>query len=371
MITLEAVETVSEVDLSELLQTAGYPGSEVVRFERQEINNRYGTGVIHRFQLHYKFEAGRSLLRQPPDSLILKESKLIESQAEDDALGIREIECYRRNLFDGIGSHLVIPRSYGTFVDAKKRKYWLCIEDYKDALDVPWNADLLKKAISDIGELHAVWWEKREAFNKMSFLRVHAQAMYANLWRQRIAENCLRVNAHPASRRIEEVFTSSRCTLLMKLPDLCNNIYSILEILPQTLLHHDIWLPNLGIYGDRTVLIDWSYIGPGTPGADLSFLYLTLLQQQEIIIDEMSLLYALHESLNEYWQLPLTFEALLKGFEISFCLRPAHILGGPILGGILSGRRSMLGSNSLDDCLDTAEAVFALIERGLAYLDHF
>jgi thiamine kinase-like enzyme len=145
-------------------------------------------------------------------------------------------------------------------------------------------------------------------------------------------------------------------------------VYPYLERLPQTLLHHDVWLPNLGRREAQTVLIDWSYVGPGTPGADLSQTFALLTQMWSADIDDTPLLEALYTGLTEDWQLPLSYDQYLAGYEITFCLRPAHALAGPVLGGILSGRQLMVGSTSLEERLGSAEVVLQRIERGLQRL---
>jgi hypothetical protein len=84
--------------------------------------------------------------------------------------------------------------------------------------------------------------------------------------------------------------------------------------------------------------------------------------------DDQVLLQALYEGLTNDWHIPITFEALLAGYELAFCLRPAHILGGPILGNLLSGRPAMVGPNDLEARLASAEAIFVRIERGVQRL---
>jgi hypothetical protein len=47
--------------------------------------------------------------------------------------------------------------------------------------------------------------------------------------------------------------------------------WEVLEIsrrLPQTICHHDVWLNNLFALGDRTVLVDWAFVGHGHLGCD-------------------------------------------------------------------------------------------------------
>ncbi|HEY7947940.1 MAG TPA: phosphotransferase [Acidimicrobiales bacterium] len=55
------------------------------------------------------------------------------------------------------------------------------------------------------------------------------------------------------------------------LVDLGEKRWEILEIsgrLPQTICHHDAWLNNIFSFSDRTVLIDWAFVGHGHVGCD-------------------------------------------------------------------------------------------------------
>jgi hypothetical protein len=193
--------------------------------------------------------------------------------------------------------------------------------------------------------------------------------MYDGLWAERIAANCAAVAAHPQASQLSTVFTAARRDLLVRLARAADRVYPLLDRLPQTLLHHDVWLPNLGISGDRTVLVDWAFAGVGPPGSELSQTVALLCQMWGPDVDDDHLIEALFRGLVEDHGLPISFEEVRAGYELSFCLRPAHALGGPVLGGILSGRATMVGETDLESRLASAEAVFRRIERGIRRVD--
>ncbi len=170
-------------------------------------------------------------------------------------------------------------------------------------------------------------------------------------------------------REIAQVFTSDRRRLLVRLSRAADAVYPKLDALPQTLLHHDVWLPNLGRVDGKTALIDWSYAGPGTPGADLSQTVALMIQVWGPEMDDEALLAALYAGLTTDWGLEVSYDDVLTGYELCFCLRPAHALGGPVLGGILSGKATMVGSDSLDERLAAADATLRRIERGVRRLE--
>ncbi len=359
------LESVDAASLTGLLRRAGYAGAEVTGFTREPVaGTSHGGGDLHRYRLIVRSASGVPE-QVPPAALVLKESRGIGSQSLDPDYPSREADCYRHDLFSGLGERLRVPRAFEVDVDAGAQRYWIWMEDLGDAFDVEWTPELLTQAVRDLAELHARWWGRGHELSRMAFLRQRAQAMYDGLWSERIARNCAAIEGHEHEREISRVFTNDRRRLLMRLSRAADIVYLKLDALPQTLLHHDVWLPNLGRVDGKTALIDWSYAGPGTPGADLSQTVALMIQVWGPDMDDEALLAALHSGLTSDWGLDVPYSDVLAGYELCFCLRPAHALGGPVLGGILSGKATMVGSDSLDERLAAADATLRRIERGV------
>ena len=360
-----AHDAVDAAHLTRVLRGAGYSGAVVAAFQRSLVGGKsHGGGALYRFQLDLAPNSAEA-----PATLILKAAQHVPSQSQDPSYTRRELDCYRANLFAGLGARLLVPRAYATDADADFGRFWIWMEDLGDAFDVAWTPGPLAEALRDLAELHAAWWGRAAELARMPFLRWRAQAMYNGLWVDRIAANCAAIECHPHERLIATVFTPSRQRLLMRLSAAADLVYPRLERLPQTLLHQDVWLPNLGRRAGKTALIDWSYAGLGTPGAELSQSYALLVQMWGQQTDDQLLLEALYTGLTMDRRLPISFDELLAGYELTFCLRPCHALGGPVLGGILRGRATMVGSDDLHERLAAAETVFARIERGVQRLD--
>jgi hypothetical protein len=363
--TISTVEAIDAAYLTSLLQESRYPGAAVTAFHYAPLEGTsHGGGSLYRF--HLVLAPGTP--ETTPKTLILKEAQTVPSQSQDPGYARREAECYRAGLFEGLGQRLLVPQSYGVQFHEAEGRFWMWLEDYGDAFKLEWTTAALAQAARDLAELHALWWERREAGERLPFLRQRAQAMYDGFWVERITRNLAAITGHPQETAITQVFTPERRQALSRLSRAADWVYPYLERLPQTLLHHDVWLPNMGRRGDQTVLIDWSYVGPGTPGSDLSQTYALLAQMWSPDFDDVPLLEALYTGLTEDWQLPITYDQLLAGYELTFCLRPAHALAGPVLGAILSGKQLMVGSVMLEERLASAEAVLQRIERGLRRL---
>jgi hypothetical protein len=363
---LDKVTTLEMIDrnyLTQLIRKAGYNNATVTSFIREAAGGKsHGGGSIFRYKLTYSENGSVAA----PDSIVLKQSREISSQALDPLFARREADCYLHKLFKDINEKLYVPHSYYLAIRPELGQYWVWMEDLGEAsFDIEWSPKVLEEMVRDIAELHKVWWGREEEMSGLPFLRRRAQAMYDGLWVERITQNCSSIENHPQADKISKVFTFERCKMLMRLSQAENLIYPKLEALPQTLLHHDIWPPNLGRFSGKTVLIDWSYVGPGTPGADLSQTVALLLQMWDPKFEDEALLQALWSGLREDAGLPIQFDEVAAGYELAFCLRPAHALGGPVLGGILSGKGSMVGDSGLEGKLASAEAVLQRIERGV------
>jgi len=362
------VDAIDAAYLTRLLRGMGR-ADDVVAFTREPVGGpSYGGGQLHRFRLTIASHLGHGRPAAPL-SLILKESRALGSQALDPAYVRRELDCYRHDLFAGLGARLRVPVAYHTAIHANGDRCWIWMEDFGDAFAVTWTPQALTAAVRDVAELHAHWWDREHDLVRMPFLRHRAQAMYDGLWAARIRANCAAVAGHPDERAIARVFTPERCRVLARLAEAADLVYPHLDRLPQTVLHQDVWLPNLGRCDDRTALIDWSYVGQGTPGAELSQMVSLLIQTWGPDVDDLPFVEALYTGLTRDWGCTISHDEVLAGYELCFCLRPAHALGGPILGGILGGKAPMVGSPALDDRLAAAEGTWRRIERGLRRLD--
>jgi hypothetical protein len=301
-------------------------------------------------------------------TVVRKECRPSALHAGDPVYARREAECYANGLFDSLGERLRVPRAHG-WEEQADGVWWLWLEDLGDAFAVDWTPELLAGAVRDLAELHARWWGRDRELAETTFLRRRAQACFDGIWAGRIAEHCAAVEGHARYAEIGAVFTPARRRLLERLSAAADLVYPAMDALTQTLLHQDVWLPNLGRLDGKTALIDWAYTGPGAAGSELSQTCALIFQMWGPESDDLALLRALHAGLTEDQGVRVEYEELLAGYELGYCLRPAHALGGPILGGILSGGATMVGPADLEGRLACAEATFERIERGARRLN--
>jgi len=363
----QSVDAVDTAYLTNLVRNAGFPGAEVRKFSSRHLtDNSFGGGGIHRFWLQY--EPGTK--PAGPSSMILKVAKPNPYSSNDHDYVCREAQCYRNGLFDDLSHRLHVPQPYHTVTYPEQDQCWIWMEDLGDeAFQVTWTEESLQKSTRDIAHLHAQWWGKTAALKQWPFLRYRAQAMYHHEFRTLGRQSLEEIDAHPAAGGLNTVFTPRRKALLLQLAKSEDFLYGKLDALPQTLLHQDFWPPNIALYQGKTALIDWSYTGIGTPGAELSIMGLACLVWLPAIgtRDAKILVEPLWEGLHKKCGLPIRYEEVLAGYELAFLLRPAAMLVGYILRSLLDGASSIPNDpndfTDLDTWLELCEVTLRRIEQ--------
>jgi thiamine kinase-like enzyme len=222
---------------------------------------------------------------------------------------------------------------------------------------------MVHNSVKHLAELYAVWWGREQELYQYGFLAKYGQGMYNKNWAKRLIKNCTLIYEHPDNQKILQTFTLSRQHLLQQLLKSRSEAQSYLDKLPHTLLHQDLWLSNIGRWGGKTVLIDWTNMGVGPPGIDVCQLCFYLMQT-DLKFDPQSLIEKLCLALKEDWGIAISYDQLLKSYELAFCLRPVSILGACILRDILNGNATMTGVAELEQKLNASESIFQWIERG-------
>jgi len=264
-----------------------------------------------------------------------------------------------------------VPQPYHTVIYPEQDQCWIWMEDLGDeAFQVTWTEESLQKSTRDIAHLHAQWWGRTAALKQWPFLRYRAQAMFHNSQNLEIGEQILgAIDVHPAAAAINTVFTPRRKAQIRQLVKSEDFLYGKLDALPQTLLHQDFWPPNVALYQGKTALVDWSYAGIGTPGAELCLMGFTgrLFLPDMGSRDAEILVEPLWEGLNKECGLPIRYEDVLSGYELAFTMRPLCQLVGYILRSLLDGASIVPNDpadfTDLDPWLELSEITLRRIEQ--------
>jgi hypothetical protein len=137
---------------------------------------------------------------------------------------------------------------------------------------------------------------------------------------------------------LEEAVAPDVAAIIRPLLDDPGPLVRALDVYPQTLVHHDWKLGNMGVTRDRpeprTILLDWAQFGMAPPACDLAWYLavnsarLPVSKEESIALYEKHLADAIGDEFGREWWEPQLALALLGGFLL---------LGWPKLVGAMRG----------------------------------
>jgi hypothetical protein len=179
----------------------------------------------------------------------------------------REWMAYQASWLPNDGA-LVAPRCLG-FGDRPETGTWVALEDLGTLDDQrPWSLARFGQVAGHLGEFQAPYL-KGQALPTAAWLSAGWDAGWTDSAAEAVARLPIVID-HPLVRR---VFSDAMVNELQRLSQERRTVLSALAALPQTLCHFDTFPRNLFVratdHGVHTVVIDWSYCGPGAVGEDL------------------------------------------------------------------------------------------------------
>jgi hypothetical protein len=190
----------------------------------------------------------------------------------------REVHAYRSGVLRELPGGLAAPRCRAvTRHDAGARGLWL--EDL-GRQEVRWSLETYARAARCLGRFNGAY---------LAGARMPQHPWLSRDWlRQWLAETAAAVAAlpehldHPLIRRVYPPKIAARIAWLWNERD---GLLRALDLLPQTLCHHDAFRRNLVAAGDRIVVLDWAFMGRGPVGAELSPLVTATLAFREMPLE--------------------------------------------------------------------------------------
>jgi hypothetical protein len=175
----------------------------------------------------------------------------------------REVLAYRSGILRNLPGRLAAPRCLAlTRHDAGARCLWL--EDL-GRHEVRWSLATYARAAQCLGRFNGAY---------LAGAPIPKHPWLSRHWlRQWLAEGAAAMATlpehldHPLVRRVYPPDVAARITGLWNERD---GLLRALDMLPQTLCHHDAFRRNLVATGDRIAALDWAFMGSGPVGAELS-----------------------------------------------------------------------------------------------------
>ena len=186
----------------------------------------------------------------------------------------REWHVYQSAWQQQLPGPLVAPRCLATgeiLAETGEELAWIAMEDLKAIDSRPWAAGHFREVARHIGIFNGDYLDGRpmpvDPWLSHDWLRGWTEQA------EPLLELLPRVSSHPVAGRI---FTPDVIDDLMELWIVREKLYEVLDQLPQTLCHNDVFPRNLFLRGDgraeQSVAIDWAFCGQAPVGQELAVL---------------------------------------------------------------------------------------------------
>jgi hypothetical protein len=243
-------------------QALGRPDAVVTRWEEKSLYG-IGGGIGGNKVLLLSGEADASGERLPW-RLVLK---TLRPQSVDQMTGphywLREVEVYRSDFTATLTGQLTAPRCYG--VEQSDAECWLWLEFVEETAESCWTNDQFLKSARHLGEFNGAYLtgESLPVYPWMS------QDWHRKNLAQIIPliEQFRGAGEHPL---YQQGFRGDAHAYILDLWEKRETFLKGLDGLPQTICHYDAFRRNLLASSDKTVALDWSFVGTGPVGADLA-----------------------------------------------------------------------------------------------------
>jgi hypothetical protein len=175
----------------------------------------------------------------------------------------REVLAYRSGILRELPGGLAAPRCLAlTSHDAGARRLWL--EDLGHQ-EVRWTLDTYAHAARCLGRFNGAY---------LAGVPIPEHPWLSRDWlRQWLAETAVAVAVLPEHldhRLVRRVYPPDVAAGILRLWSQREGLLRRLDLLPQTLCHHDAFRRNLVAAGDVIAALDWAFMGRGPVGAELS-----------------------------------------------------------------------------------------------------
>jgi len=184
----------------------------------------------------------------------------------------REWHVYQSPWLQQLPGPFVAPRVVATgeiSAEADKALAWIAMEDLQASDRRPWQAGEFREVARHLGTFNGHYLCGRplptDPWLSRNWIRGWTELA------KPFVELLPTISSHPVAGRL---FTSDLIDDLIQLWDEREKWYQVLERLPQTLCHNDVFPRNLFVRGDgrtsQSVAIDWAFCGQGAVGQELS-----------------------------------------------------------------------------------------------------
>jgi hypothetical protein len=204
-----------------------------------------------------------------PWSLVLKIIRPHDKEDDPESLRYwkREALAYQSGLLDNLPGNICAPRCYEV-IEYPEREVWLWLEEIVEDAKGTWSLEQFGNVARHIGEFNGSFYENKPSFSYPWMIK--------NQLRVWLGDEAPilppSVLAHPFVKRL---YSPANYEWMQRVWSEHSNWLDILDRQSKTLSHLDVFRRNAFARRDtkgnlQTVLIDWAFVGGGTPGEEIA-----------------------------------------------------------------------------------------------------
>jgi hypothetical protein len=281
MDTISPDQEVDQPYLTDLLRKAlERPGLQITEWKVAPIHGGMEwDSAVFRFQGSAR-EAGETF----PWSLILKTVKLTEKTGDPGGIWYwkREALAYQSGLLHRLpGGNVTAPACYEV-QERPDGSLWLWLEEVKDDIGAPWPVEHYAVVARHLGQFNGAYLVG-QAFP--------CEPWVTRNWLRQYVEHAASmiefVRSDPGHPTVMALFPGDFLAQILATWEERERILEVVENLPQVFCHQDAFKRNLFARQNKTVAIDWGYMGIAPVGSELVALVEGSIHLFEVPVDRV------------------------------------------------------------------------------------
>ncbi len=281
MNTITPEQEIDQSYLTDVLRKAlDKPALKIIDWNMQPIHGGMEwDSAVFRFQCNVR-ETGETF----PYSLILKTVKPTEEAGDPGGIWYwkRETLAYQSGLLQGLpGGNIIAPACY----DVQERpdgSLWLWLEEVKDDVGTPWPVEHYAVVARHLGQFNGAYLVGQA---------YPSEAWVTRNWLRKYVEHSASmiefIRSNPGHPTVTAIFPGDSVAQILAIWEERNRVLEAVENLPQVFCHQDAFKRNLFARQNKTIAIDWGYLGVAPVGAELVALVAGSIGLFEVPVDRV------------------------------------------------------------------------------------
>ncbi len=209
-----------------------------------------------------------------------------------------------------------IPSIYGNHIDNHKEIYWIALEDISQFKNFnaindlsAWGDKEIKQVLQDLAQFHSLFYNHTNTLDQYEYIHTRSQQKSTKLL------PLIKALFDHHGNEFSDIYTEERLILLNNISTVYEDIWTILEEQPKTLIHGACNPTNIAMRSSyETCIYDWETAEIHIPQHDLCEFLLFVLPTKNFLEKQEEYVRIYFENLGIYTRQALDFQIFWKGF---------------------------------------------------------